>query len=131
MVRLLKSLLMLCLFLFVSCDEYELDEDACAFCRGTGYKYCYTCLNEGTLTCPLCERGWEECDFCDDGLRWNGESYETCNVCRGNYMKICSRCKGNYLKVCQVCKGKKELCTACEGTGKKPGTEYVNDKWLK
>ena len=46
-------------------------------------------------------------------------------------MKKCSRCIGNYLKVCQVCKGKKEPCTACKGTGKKPGTEYVDDKWLK
>lgn len=46
-------------------------------------------------------------------------------------MKKCSRCKGDYLKVCQVCHGKKELCKACNGTGKKPRADYANDKWLE
>lgn len=43
---------MLCLFLFVSCDEYELEEDACVFCRGTGYEYCNTCLNRVFVLVP-------------------------------------------------------------------------------
>lgn len=122
---------MLCLFLFVSCDEYELEEYACVFCKGTGYEYCNTCLNRGIRTCSFCEHGWEKCDNCTNGRRWNGESYETCNVCSGNYMEKCSMCKGEFLKVCQVCKGKKKPCTACKGTGKKPEIEYEDDKWLE
>ena len=64
-MRFVRLFLMLCLFLFVSCDEYELEEDACVFCRGTGYEYCNTCLNRGIRTCSLCEHGWEKCDFCN------------------------------------------------------------------
>lgn len=90
--------LLLCILptiIFISCDK-ESGQDCCKNCAGRGY-----------ICCTFCENGWKECAYCSYGLLWNGERYEKCNVCNGNYLTICT-----------ICNGKIEICSACNGYGK-------------
>lgn len=102
--------------LFISYNEYELEEDDCRVCYGSGYIYCTACNNTGY--CTRCEHGWIECSFCSSGYRWYGEEKKICNVCKEHYRKICNNCSGAYLNKCWVCHGNKTTCGACNGTGK-------------
>ena len=106
--------------LFISCNEYELEEDDCRVCYGRGYIYCTACKNTGF--CTHCEHGWIDCGWCSNGYRWNavGE-YVKCTYCSDSFYigKVkCPFCQGAFLGKCWACHGKIKICKDCNGTGK-------------
>jgi hypothetical protein len=65
----------------------------------------------GTVFCPDCEEGYNECGEC------GGSHYWDCEDCNGGYIE-CQSCDGDGTQLCDDCDGEGSVdCTMCENEG--------------
>ena len=65
----------------------------------------------GTVFCPDCEEGHNECGEC------GGSHYWDCEDCNGGYIE-CQSCDGDGTQLCDDCNGEGSVdCTMCENEG--------------
>ena len=130
-----------------NCSGSGLEERACAFCKGEGYRECDFCLGKKSVRCNMCQgsgevvcahcRGnggtkvkdqWRECQWC------GGKGTPECEECKGTGSKVCWKCSGAGEYVCNQCNGEKVTkwqCHVCSGTGQVKDDAEVTISKLK